>query len=135
MKMNNVGIDLLDLFGEGLRLEDRPARHLRRDRREDAEAALQAMKMKTVGRLIGAQGMFAPNGVEGVSAVENVNLVTTSYQRPRKPVDIGRITTEAMGSETGGHHAEFQRRPPCRDPLPRLGAGTGPSLSVGRSLP
>ena len=56
--------------------------------------------------------MVALDRVEGVDAVEDVDLVPPAAQGPREPVDVGRVAAEAVGAEERGDHAELQRRPP-----------------------
>jgi hypothetical protein len=53
--------------------------------------------------------MIAAHGVERIDTVEDVHFVPASAESARKPVDVRGVSAEAMCSEEGGYHAEFQR--------------------------
>jgi hypothetical protein len=53
--------------------------------------------------------VIAADRVEGVDAIENVDLVPAPSERLAEPVDVGGVAAEAVRPEEGGDHAEFQR--------------------------
>lgn len=112
VEVHNVDVESVQGFTEDLRLEIRLAGHLGGQRREDPESAFQGMNVESWRRIVRAEWMISPDRVEGVDAVEDVDLVASSAEGPREPVDVSRIAAEAMGAEERGDHAEFQRRPP-----------------------
>ena len=69
---------------QGLGLEERPAGGLGGHRREDAEAALQRVEVHARRRLVRAQRVPAADGVEGVDAVGDVDLMPPPARAPAR---------------------------------------------------
>ena len=83
------------------------------------------------------RGWLAAHGVEGIDAVEDVDLMAATAERLAEPVHVGGVAAEAVTAEERGDHAELQRRPPVALALRSVArrAGRGRISGCGRSGP
>ena len=112
VKMNDVDVERIKRRAEFLGLEEGATGHLGGQRREDSERTFERVNVQTGRRVIGAEWVVAPDRVEGINAVKDVDLVPPAAERPRQAVDVSGVATKAMSAEERGDHAELHRRPP-----------------------
>ena len=114
VEVDDVGVDGVEGLAEGLGLEERPAGHLRGQRREHAEPRLERVDVQPPRRCVGAERVVAADGVECVHAMEDVDLMPAAHEGPRQAIDVSGVAAEAVGPEERRHHADLHGRPPCR---------------------
>ena len=87
-----------------------------------------------------AQRMIAPHRVEGVDAVEDVDLVSAAAERLAQPIDVGGVAAEAVRPKNVVIMQNFmgdllsRRRPGCCRSAARCRHRSGP-IASGRSTP
>jgi hypothetical protein len=114
MEVNDVGVDGVESLAKRLGLEKGLASHLRGQWRDDADARLKRMDMQARRGGVGSERMVATDGIEGINAMEDVDLVPAADESPRQAIDVSGVSAEAMGPEERRHHADLHGRPPCR---------------------
>jgi hypothetical protein len=114
VEVDDVCIDSVNHLPQRLGFEVGAPGQLGRQRREHAEAALQPVHVQSGWRRVWSQRVPSADGVERVSAMEDVNLVAPPQQGPRKAINICGVAPEAVGAKKRGDQAELQGRPPCR---------------------
>jgi hypothetical protein len=112
MKMDHVNIGLFNNLAKRFGLKQGRTRELRGERREKSPGALKPVQMKTLWRFVGPQRVVATDGLKRIGAMNDVHFMPTPKERPRQPIDIGRIAAETLRAEERGYHADLQERPP-----------------------
>src|SRR5262249_62398920 len=75
--------------------------------RERAGGALQRVDHDARRRVVGPRGLVSPRDLEGVAAVDHVDLVPVPRQGPRQAIDERGVAAEAVRAEERREHAEL----------------------------